>query len=145
MTDGERKPLFRDVSQEMFGKYRHCTMASDGLWYADEDFLYGNGMGPVLPGVFPAPRQDTPELQAKADAIRRAAGAVAVEAITKYLDEKDQPPKSDPMLDPTPIRTWKDYLRFAYAWAWFLVEAPWIILYWLIVGGPPRPWKRRWP
>lgn len=43
------------------------------------------------------------------------------------------------------IEKMSKYLRFAYAWLWWLLESPWIIFYWLITGGPPRPWKRRWP
>lgn len=64
-----------DVSAQAFGKYQFCTKGRDGLWYADEDFTFGSGVGKPKPGALPAPHQDTPELTAKARAMHEAAAA----------------------------------------------------------------------
>jgi hypothetical protein len=45
-----------DISQEAFGKYQYGTWHA-GMWYADEDFMFGNGSGPLKWGAVPAPGQ----------------------------------------------------------------------------------------
>ncbi len=62
----------KDISAETYGKYQHCTLAKDGMFYADEDFI---GWGRVKKNALPAPHQDTPELTAKAQAMHEKAAA----------------------------------------------------------------------
>ncbi len=66
-----------DMSAQAFGKYQYCTQnKADGMWYSDDDFGNGGGCGPLRKGALPAPRQDTPELTARAKAMHEAAAAV---------------------------------------------------------------------
>lgn len=50
-----------DISEQVYGKYRACTMASDGLWYADSDFTGPGATGNPKRGALPALHQDTKE------------------------------------------------------------------------------------
>ncbi len=66
----------RDVSREAFGKYQYGTMCW-GLWYSDEDFLLGNGCGPLKWGSVPDPScaDRRPWRGVLVELIRRAMGA----------------------------------------------------------------------
>jgi hypothetical protein len=63
----------QDISYQVFGKYVHCTM-HDGLWWSDDDFGHGYGVGELNKGAIPCPRQDTPELTERAKSITEAGG-----------------------------------------------------------------------
>lgn len=80
----------RDLSYEVYGKYQFCTMAEDGMWYADVDFEHPGGFGKPKKGALPSPRQDTPELTARAKALHEASARSAVNNVlnvTKYPTE----------------------------------------------------------
>jgi hypothetical protein len=51
------EPRLVDVSREAFGKYQHCTQY-DGVFYSDEDFDRGFGIGKPKLGSIPSPRED---------------------------------------------------------------------------------------
>lgn len=65
----------QDISHLVLGKYQYCTMARNGMWYADSDFQFGGGGGEVKKGALPSPRQDTPELCALAKRMHEMAAA----------------------------------------------------------------------
>lgn len=69
-----------DISYQTYGKYTNCTMnESDGLFYADSDFMLGGGL---KPGSLPSPHQDTASKTEKARAMhKKAADMVVVEAL----------------------------------------------------------------
>lgn len=77
MSD-EPKIRFEDISAQVFGKYQFCTKAKDGMWYSDQDFEFGAGCGPLKKGALPSPRQNTPELTAKARRMHEEAANRAV-------------------------------------------------------------------
>jgi len=87
VTDEHGNPVpiqnmsFKDISAETYGKYQHCTMGPDGLFYADSDFTGGAGFGRVKRGALPAPNQDTPEKTAQAMAMHEAAAQRLVHSI----------------------------------------------------------------
>ncbi len=77
-----------DMSAQAFGKYQYCTQnKADGMWYSDDDFGSGGGCGPLRKGALPAPRQDTPELTARAKAMHEAAiNNDYIRAVTNAID-----------------------------------------------------------
>lgn len=72
---------FVDISAQVFGKYQYCTQwKGDGMWYADCDFEHPGGFGKPKPGALPSPRQDTPELTAKAKHMHECAAKTALKS-----------------------------------------------------------------
>jgi hypothetical protein len=60
--------VFKDISAQTFGKYQNCSMAADGMWYADCDFTWRG----LKPGALPSPfGQRTLELNQKAERWRK--------------------------------------------------------------------------
>jgi hypothetical protein len=54
MSEPMRAMKAVDISHQVFGKYVHCT-EHWGLWYSDEDFSGGFGMGRLKWGAIPSP------------------------------------------------------------------------------------------
>ncbi len=73
MKDAKLK--FVDVSAQYFGKYQHCTLATDGMWYADSDMI---GSRPKR-GALPSPRQDTPAARQRALELHECAAKAAAD------------------------------------------------------------------
>lgn len=66
----------QDISRETFGKYQYGTMHW-GLWYSDEDFMLGDGCGPLKWGAIPDPssKDRRPWRGVIVELIRRTFGA----------------------------------------------------------------------
>jgi len=90
-----------DISAETYGKYQHCTMADDGMFYADSDLQWHFGRYSPKPGALPSPHgQNTPELTAHAhqmheDAARRLTEIALVRPRKSWLWLKNSLPRGD--------------------------------------------------
>lgn len=66
LVEGEPEGMVlrgRDITHEVYDRYAEMTLdQKSGLWYSDVDCTWSG----IRPGALPCPKQDTPELTAKA-------------------------------------------------------------------------------
>lgn len=71
-----------DISAQVFGKYQCCTMAKDGLYYADCDMLGGG----VCKGALPAPAyMQNPDRRAEVEGLHQLHSEIVANSIIDDL------------------------------------------------------------